>query len=141
MNIILELQNKDHKKAYALTKEISAKSAESSEFYSYFDDFISLLDNKSSYIRMRGFLLACAQARWDKEEKLQENMDILLRLLNDEKPTVVRQCLAALQEVVLYRPKLINRIDQELSKIDLSQYKGSMKSLIKKDIMDLKSIL
>ena len=37
-DIIALLQDKDDKKAYALTKEISAKSAASDEYYAYFDD-------------------------------------------------------------------------------------------------------
>ena len=141
MDIIAELQNKEDKKAYTLVKELVEKSAESSEYYSYFDDFISLLDDKSSYIRTRGLVLSCAQARWDKEEKLQTNIELLLSLLHDEKPTVVRQCLAVLHEVVLYKPELTDRISLGLTKIDVTKYKESMEPLIKKDIADLKRVL
>ena len=132
-DIIALLQDKDDKKAYALTKEISAKSAASAEYYAYFDDFIGLLASKSSYVRTRGFILACSQARWDDKGKLAGALQAMLPLLNDEKPTVVRQCLGALHEVVLFRPELCEAIKAEVERIDLSKYKDTMAPLIQKD--------
>jgi hypothetical protein len=117
--------------------EISAKSAASAEYYAYFDEFIGLLPSKSSYVRTRGFILACAQARWDDKGKLAGAPKSMLTLLNDEKPTVVRQCLKALHEVVLYRPDLCEAIKAEVERIDLSKYKDSMSPLIKKDMSEL----
>lgn len=135
--LIYALQDKDDKKAYALSREISTKSASSDEFYSYFDDFVSFLNARSSYVRTRGFLLCCAQARWDTEHKLQSALPDLLRLLHDDKPTVVRQCLGALHEVVLYRPELCEAIKKELETLDLSKYKDSMSPLIQRDMNEL----
>ena len=138
MNGIIEaLQDKDDKKAYALSKEIIAKSVTSDEYYSFFDEFTGLLTAKSSYVRTRGFALCCAQARWDEEGRLAEAIPDMLALLHDEKPTVVRQCLAALHEVILYRPELHEVIKSEVEKIDVSKYKDSMSPLIKKDIDEL----
>ena len=65
----------------------------------------------------------------------------MLKLLNDSKPTVVRQCLSALHEVVLYRPELSGIIQEALMAIDLSKYKDSMAPLIMKDIKSLEEIL
>lgn len=135
--LIEGLQDKDDKKAYALAKEVGAKSAASDEYYSYFDEFASLLSAKSSYVRTRGFALCCAQARWDNQGKLQNALCDILKLLHDDKPTVVRQCLGALHEVALYRPELCETIKKEIESIDLSKYKDSMEPLIQKDIMSL----
>lgn len=129
------------KKAYALAKEIAAKSAASNEYYSYFDKFVGLLSSESSYVRTRGFYLAYSQARWDKCGKLAGAMNSMLALLHDEKPTVVRQCLDALHEVALYRPELCDTIKAEVERIDLSKYKDSMSPLIKKDIHDLLKVM
>lgn len=133
-DIIDALQDKDDKKAYALSKKIGAKSAASDEYYSYFDEFAGVLIAKSSYVRTRGFALCCAQARWDESGKLKSALSAMLALLHDEKPTVVRQCLGALHEVVLYRPELCKEIKKEVETIDLSKYKDSMSPLIKKDM-------
>lgn len=135
--IIEALKDKDDKKEYSYAKEISVKSAETSEYYELFDEFIRMLSEKSSYVRTRGFCLACAQARWDDDGKLDAVFDKMSVLLNDEKPTVVRQCLGALHEVVLYRPELCERICKTVNNIDLSFYKDSMASLIKKDAEEL----
>ena len=140
-NIIMELQCKDNKKAYALFREICVKSTSSDEFYSCFDDFIGLMTHESSYVRARGFCLACAQARWDRDEKIKTNVDVLLKMLHDKKPIAVRQCLSALHEVVLFKYELCDNICQELAKIDLSKYKDSMLPLIKKDMDELYKII
>lgn len=140
-DIIELLQDKDDKKAYSLEKEMIIKSAESDEYYRYFDEFIGLLTAKSSYVRTRGFCLCCAQARWDNDGKLAGALDVILSLLHDEKPTVVRRCLGALHEVVLYRPELCDTIENEVENIDLSKYKDSMSPLIKRDIDELLKML
>lgn len=140
-DLAVTLQDKDDKKAYELSKIIRATSEKSSEFYPYFDEFVGLLTAKSSYVRARGFILCCAQARWDDAGKLKASFHALLTLLYDEKPTVVRQCLGALHEVVLYRPELRGEIRVAVEKIDWITYKDSMSPLIKKDIETLLKML
>lgn len=115
-------------------REIVEKSAISNDYYDCLDPFASLLTAKSAYVRTRGFVLCCAQARWDGSGKLEAAMPAMLALLHDEKPTVVRQCLGALHEVVLYCPQLCEVIKAEVKTIDLSKYKDSMSPLIKKDM-------
>ena len=128
------LQDRDDKIAYALSKEIRETSSVSDAYYSYFEDFASLLTAKSSYVRSRGFLLCCAQARWDTEGKLETSLPTMVTLLYDEKPTVVRQCLAALHGVVLFRPELSGKLCEAVKKIDLTRYQNTMAPLIKKDV-------
>lgn len=135
------MRDKDAKKAYALLKQIAAKSAASEEYYSYFDDFAELMNAKNSYVRIRGFTLCCAQARWDERGKLKNVLPNMLALLHDDKPIVVRQCLAALHEVVLYRSELCETIKANLETIDVSKYKDSMSPLIKKDMDELLKII
>ena len=52
----------------------------------------------------------------------------------DSKPTVVRQCLGALHEVILYRPEMVDVISEAVGRIDVNKYKDSMSPLIRKDI-------
>lgn len=141
MNIIEQLTNKDDKKAYEFCKKLCVESAKSDEFYSFFDDFVSLLCSTNSYIRTRGFILCCAQARWDKEGKIKKSIKKMFVLLHDEKPSVIRQCLKALQEVAIFRTELTKAIKKELDTIDLDKYKDSMASLIRKDIEELKRMI
>lgn len=140
-DLIEELTDRDDKAAYARTKEIAAASESSPEYYSRIEDFASLLNDKKTYIRTRGFILCCSQARWDNEGKLKKLMPALMALFHDSKPTVVRQCLSAAKEIVVFRPELCESIGTELDRIDLSVYKESMAGLIGSDIAELKELI
>lgn len=139
MDIIAGLQNKNNKEAYQLLLQLEIQATESDALYLYFDDFIGLLNSKNSYVRTRGFRLACSQARWDIDDKIDKNLDVLLCMLDDKKPIVIRQCLEALHIVVIYKSDSIaDKIDAKLESMDLSKYNDSMIPLIKNDIEELR---
>ena len=140
-SIIKELTNKDDKKAYARTKEIVAESELSPKYYSSIELFASLLDDKKSYIRTRAFILCCSQARWDDKGKLKQMLPALMALFHDAKPTVVRQCLNAAKEIVVFRPELSETINAELNRIDIDGYNDSIVELIRADIASLKELI
>lgn len=139
--IIEGLTDKDDRAAYEYTRKIAAESEASSGYYPYLDTFASLLADGKSYIRTRAFILCCSQARWDTEGRIKGILPDLLALLHDPKPTVVRQCLNAIKEIVVFRPELCADIEKELAEITLSQYKDSMIPLIQKDIERVKELL
>ncbi|MGN1165496.1 MAG: hypothetical protein ACI4S2_03590 [Lachnospiraceae bacterium] len=141
MDIITGLQNKKDTEAHQLLLQLEKRSAESNTLYEYFEDFIKLLNNKSFFVRTRGFRLACAQAQWDVENKIDKNLAIMLLMLDDEKPTAVRQCLTALHTVIFYKPELCKKIVAKLDMMDLSKYKDSMSPLIKKDMEELRKMV
>ena len=141
MNVIEKLTQKDNTAAYHSLLELEAVSAESDELYGYFEDFLQLLSHRNSYVRIRGFRMCCAQARWDTENKLKYSLPELLKMLEDEKPAAVRQCLAALPVVSLYKPELCGEIAGKLEKLDLTKYNDSMRPLIEKDIARLQKSL
>lgn len=135
-DVIKQITQKDDDLAYTKTKEIVEASEFSKDYYAYLDDFKSLLNDEKSYIRTRGFILCCSQAKWD-DGKLKKILPSMVRLFNDPKPTVVRQCLNAIKEVVVYCPELCEDILKSLKDIDLTKYKEPMSSLIKKDTESL----
>ncbi len=141
MDIIAGLKSKDNNEAYRLLLLLEQHSAESSELYGCFTDFIGLLKSKSSFVQVRGFRLACAQARWDTEKRLEQNLDALFAALYAAKPTAARQCLAALQNVLRWRPELAGTIAAGLDGMDLDKYKDSMRPLIEKDMAELRACL
>lgn len=134
MNIIKQLTDDDDKKAFSFMKEIVAKSEQSAEYYPYFEDFAALLQDSKSYIRTRAFILCCSQARWDTEGKIEKIMPELMALLFDSKPTVVRQCLNAIKELIVFRSELRPQIRNAIDSMDIGQYKESMHPLIQNDI-------
>jgi len=139
MDIITGLQSKNNSEAYQLLQMLEERSEESNELYGSFEDFMDLLNSKSAFVQVRGFRLACAQARWDTEGKLEKNLDTLFAALCAAKPTAVRQCLAALQNVLRRRPELAGEIISRLDGVDLSRYKDTMRPLIEKDIQALRA--
>lgn len=115
-------------------QEIENSIEDSDMLYEYFDDIKKMLFDEKSYIRMRGFRIICKLSKWDKDNKINDIIDILLQVLDDDKPTIVRLCLSALNNLLLYKIELAEKIENKLRKIDLSKYKDSMSPLIKKDI-------
>ena len=115
-------------------QEIESSIDESKMLYEYFDDIKKMLLDEKSHIRMRGFRIICKLSKWDRDNKINNVIDSLLNVLDDEKPTIVRQCLAALNCLLLYKTDLSNKIENKLKNMDLSKYKDSMKPLIQKDI-------
>ena len=141
MNITSLITDADDKTAYENTKKIANESEFTDKYYNNLAEFAALLDNKKSYIRTRALILCCSQARWDNDGIMAKYLPQMLKLIHDEKPTVVRQSLNAFKEVVAFRPELNEIIEYELSKIDVSGYKHSMIPLIKKDIAELRELI
>lgn len=138
VKLIKMLTDRDDKTAYAEFKALLARFSASDELYPLFDEFLSLTATENSYIFTRGFTLCCAQAKWDDKGKLEDNIEAMLNILNGIKPTALRQCIKALHEVIMYKPKLVNIIISRLEAIDLSLYKDSMRPLIMRDIDEIR---
>ena len=133
-NMIKKLEDKDDKVAYNNLLELEKIAEKSDAIYEYFDIFLEMLDNEKSFIKVRGFRLICKNAKWDKYNKIDDSIDKILQELNDEKPTSVRQCLKAIEEIIMYKPNLKYTIKEKLLKINYLNYKDSMQSLIFKDV-------
>lgn len=128
------LYGKEKKEVWNRFLKIENSIEESSMIYEFFDDIKVMLQNDKSYIKMRGFRIICKLSKWDKDNKINIIIDSLLQVLDDEKPTIVRQCLASLNYLLLYKTELSSIIEIKLRNMDLSKYKDTMRSLIKKDI-------
>lgn len=128
------LYDKDNKIAFNTLTELEAEASESNELYNYFDELLNMLNNDKTFIRVRAFRLICSLAKWDCDNKIENNIDLILNELNDDVSTSVRQCLDKLPLIILYKPELSIKIEMKLKQLDLSKYKESMQSLIKRDI-------
>lgn len=107
---IENLYNKDNNSAYKTLLDLEVITTESNELYSYFDLLLKMLNDKRTFIRVRGFRLICCLAKWDTENKINDNIDIILKELDDEKGTSVRQCLEKLNQILIYKIELTNII-------------------------------
>ena len=128
------LYNIDNKISYQNLLDLEIITTESNELYNYFDELLKLLSSDKSFIRVRGFRLICALAKWDNNNKINDNIEKILNVLDDEKGTAVRQCLSKLNLILIYKIELTDIIEKKLRNLDLSKYKDTMKPLIEKDI-------
>lgn len=131
---IKNLYNEDNNSAYKTLLELEIITTESNELYNYFNEFLKMLNNEKTFIRVRGFRLICSLAKWDNENKINKNIDIILKELEDEKGTSVRQCLEKLNLILIHKIELTDIIENKVRNLELSKYKESMQFLIKKDI-------
>ena len=135
------LDSKDTSKGFEALKELEIISESRNVLYLYMDKFIDMVKSKKYVIRVRGFRLFCKQARWDVDNVINQNIEEVLSILNDDKPTAVRQALSALKDVVLYKSELVDIIKERVLAIDYYKYKETMHSLIAKDIRELVEVM
>lgn len=131
------LEDKDTSKAFEALKELEEISDSSNILYPYIDKFIEMTGSGKYAIRVRGFRLLCKQSKWDTNNKINESLEGVLAILDDEKPTAVRQALTALHDLVPYKKELEELIRERVLAIDYYKYKDTMHSLISKDIQNL----
>lgn len=62
---IENLYNEDNNIAYKTLLELETMTTESNELYNYFNEFLKMINNKKTFIRVRGFRLICSLAMWD----------------------------------------------------------------------------
>lgn len=131
---VAALWAKDHQAAYDALHLLLEESGKTSGVYPYFDQFVAMLDDPSSYVRSRGLALIAANAKWDTEGKLDQCLPKYLSHITDKKPITARQCIQRLPEIVSSRPDLAPCIRQALLEASTEQYAESMRPLICRDI-------
>lgn len=139
--LINKLYSKNHNEAYKTFLFLENESMKSNITYYFFDSFLEMLNNESSYIRARGLLLIVANAQWDTDNKIEINIDCILSHIVDKKPSVSRMFIKSLPKITKYKKNLIHRIQMELSNADTSIYNNNMKPLVEKDISEVLSKL
>ena len=135
-DIVARLTAKDDQYAYALAEKIISESRDTDEWYEYLDDFASLLNHPKSLVRNRALYILAANVQWDEEDHFDSIFPDFLAHITDEKPITARQCVKALAQVGLAKPKYIPAIVSALRSADLSKYKDSMRPLIEQDIAE-----
>lgn len=138
LELLATLTGSDNRQAYAALQDLEAISRKSDQLLVKMPVFAEMVTSKRSFVRVRGFRLLCQQAKWDQEGELDCLLPVALAILADSKPTVLRQALAALHEVVKVKPQLRQLIVQQTAAIDCSKFnQETMAPLIEKDIAEL----
>lgn len=142
LELLATLTGSDNRQAYAALQDLEAISRKSDQLLAKIPVFAEMVTSKRSFVRVRGFRLLCQQAKWDQEGELDCLLPVALAILADSKPTVLRQALAALHEVVKAKPQLRQLIVQQTVAIDCSKFnQETMAPLIEKDIAELQQLI
>lgn len=142
LELLATLTGSDNRQAYAALQDLEAISRKSDQLLVKMPVFAEMVTSKRSFVRVRGFRLLCQQAKWDQEGELDCLLPVALAILADSKPTVLRQALAALHEVVKAKPQLRQLIVQQTATIDCSKFnQETMAPLIEKDIAELQQLI
>ncbi len=128
------LLDKNNNVAYKALQLLQKESEERNCVYPYMHRLSDMLDSENSYIRTRGLTLLAYNAKWDKDNKIDEIIDKYLKHITDIKPITARQCIKLLPIIAEYKPELKNDIIYALHKANISIYGDSMQSLVHKDI-------
>ena len=139
--LVASLRAPGSRDAYGALKELTARSAQSDQVYSFFDDFAAMLDDPNSYVRTRGLTLVARNARWDVSGKLESILDAYLAHVTDEKPITARQCIQHLEYILDAQPQLAPRIRMALEEADFSSCQDSMSPLLQKDALHILNLI
>ncbi|AET67843.1 hypothetical protein Desor_2241 [Desulfosporosinus orientis DSM 765] len=131
------LNEKDDKLRYHSLLLLERRSEEYDDVYSYWNVFCEKLTSTNSYQRSIGVMLIAANVKWDKENRIDNSIDDYLRVLNDEKPITVRQCIQSLDKIVSCRTDLHYKVTNKLISIDIMDIKPTMRKLILIDILNI----
>ncbi len=107
---------------------------QSIKVYCYMDKLVDMIDNDNSYTRTRGLTLIAYNAKWDKDNKIDEIIDEYLKHIEDVKPITTRQSIKLLPMIDKNKPELKADIVSALQKADISIYADSMQPLVYRDI-------
>lgn len=130
------LFDRNNNTAYKALQTLQKECEESDRGYCYMEQLADMIDSDNSYIRTRGLTLIAYNAKWDKDNKIDEIIDKYLKHIEDVKPITARQCIKRLPLIAKNKPELRDDIVSALQKADVSIYADSMQSLVYKDIQN-----
>ncbi|MFV0239652.1 MAG: SufBD protein [Lacrimispora sphenoides] len=130
------LRNQDNNYAYQCLKQLEEECGSSGAVYPYLDVFTEMLHDPNSYVRTRGIILIAANAKWDRDNRIDKIIDELLMHVMDEKPVTARQCIKVLPQIAASKCHLAECIIDALETANPQRYKSSMQPLICKDIQN-----
>jgi hypothetical protein len=103
------LLDKNNNIAYKALQALRKESEETDRVYPYMDRLSDMLDNDNSYVRTRGLTLLAYNAKWDKNNKIDEIIDKYSKYITDVKPITARQCIKLLPLIAKHKPELKKR--------------------------------
>ena len=104
---------------YICGKVLMDLSEENPEkLYEHMDFFINLLDNKYRILTWNAIITIANLTKIDTLKKFDKNFDKYFNLLNNDYMVTVANIVGSSSKIALAKPYLINRITEELLRVD-----------------------
>lgn len=111
------------------------------DVYPFWDTFCDKLKSDNSYQRSIGAMLLAENVRWDQQDRINDTIFEFIKLLKDDKPITIRQCIQSLGNVALFKPGLNSIIADCLISFDIMAIKETMRKSILLDIINVLLII
>lgn len=135
--LVTWLELKEDKPRYHAFLLLKYRSEVDNSVYSYWDVFKSKLSSENSYQRSIGLMLIAENTKWDSDDRIKDTIKEYLRLLQDDKPITVRQCIQSLSDVIQYKQELTDLIADSLMSLKMETIKETMRKLILMDSLGI----
>lgn len=135
--LVEQVSLKDDNIRYQAFLILQSRSIFFNDVYSFWDTFRDKLKSDNSYKRSIGLMLIAENVRWDEQNRMEDTIDEYLKLLNDEKPITIRQCIQSLGKVAQFKPSLNKKIAECLTSFDIMSVKETMRKPILLDIINI----
>lgn len=135
--LVEQVSLKDDNIRYQAFLILQSRSIFFNDVYSFWDTFRDKLKSDNSYKRSIGLMLIAENVRWDEQNRMEDTIDEYLKLLNDEKPITIRQCIQSLGKVAQFKPSLNKKIAECLTSFDIMSVKETMRKPILLDIINV----
>ncbi len=124
------LSSQDDNIRYQAFLLLQNRSAYFDDVYPFWNTFREKLKSDNSYQRSIGLMLFAENAKWDRENKMEQTIDEYLLSLNDPKPITVRQCIQSLGKIASAKPELCEKIASSLISLNPASVKETMRKSI-----------
>jgi hypothetical protein len=135
--LVAWLTEKDDKLRYHAFLLLEYRSEQYDDVYPFWNVFCEKLQSSNSYQRSIGVMLLADNVKWDRENKIDNIIQDYLKILHDEKPITVRQCIQSLEKIIPYKEHLHRKIADELMSINIMAIKETMRKSVLVDILSV----
>ncbi len=120
---------------------VQNRSKSFDDVYPFWNVFSQKLKSDNSYQRSIGVMLMAENTKWDKDNRLEQDIGSYLAILGGEKPITVRQCIQSLAKIIPYKPGLHEKIADALIGVELAKLPQTMQKLVLLDILNILMVL
>ncbi len=118
-----DLASTDPKVKYGCAKNLLAIAKDNpAQLYPYIDYFVKLLDNGNKILKWTAIDVIGLLSRVAEEKKIAKLLSKLFGLLNMGNMITANHAITALAEIALTQPQYLNKITEELLKIEHYNY-------------------